>query len=117
MDAGGPIPRSGDVALASLLRVHSLAMSGGLLDAVERLARGDLDAAQAGYRFFDLPEAAAVIGHVRDELERDGLSDEELESLEIEADQRYASVVPTGQVIGDQFEARLVSDPDAFAPT
>jgi hypothetical protein len=116
MDAGGPSPRSGDAALASLLRVHNLAMSGGLLDALDRLSPGDLDAAQNGYRFFDLPEAADVIGRVRSELGRNDLSDGELEALEGEADQRYAEVVATDQVIVDRFEARLTSDPEAFAP-
>jgi hypothetical protein len=116
MNAGGPSPRHGDEALASLLRVHGLAMSGGLLDAVERLSPADLDAAEAGYRFFDLPGAAAVIEKVRSELGRTDVSDEELEALEGEADQRYADVVATDQVILDRFEARLAAAPDEFAP-
>ena len=91
-------------------------MSGGLLDAVERLAPGELDAAQAGYRSFDLPEAAAVIEHVRSELGRNDLGDAGLEALEGEADHRYTDVVATDQVIVDRFEARLASEPDAFAP-
>ena len=116
MDAGGQAPRPGDEALASLLRVHSLAMSGGLLDAVERLSPDALDAAQSGYRVFDLPEAATLIAHVRSELGRDDLSDAEHDALEGEADQRYADAVATDEVIADRFERRLASAPDDFAP-
>jgi hypothetical protein len=36
LDAGGPCPRHGDAALSAVLGLHGLAMSGGLLDAVER---------------------------------------------------------------------------------
>ena len=116
MDAGGPSPRPGDEALASLLRVHNLAMSGGLLDAVERLSPDELDAAQAGYRVFNLSRAADVVAHVRSELGRDDLSDTEMEALEGEADQRYADVVATDTVIVDRFEDRLAFTPDDFAP-
>ena len=116
IESGGPSPRSGDEALASLLRAHSLAMSGGLLDAVERMSPDELDAAQNGYRAFDLPEVAAVIAHVRTELGRDDLSDAELDALAGEADARYADVVATDAIIVDRFERRLTLAPDDFAP-
>jgi hypothetical protein len=37
LEIGGPEPRPGDTALSAVLRLHSHAMCGGLLDAVERL--------------------------------------------------------------------------------
>lgn len=54
MTGGGPDPRQGDVALSSVLDVHNLAMSGGLLDAVQRSTYEQLDAAQTGYRWLRL---------------------------------------------------------------
>jgi hypothetical protein len=51
MDDGGSTPRAGDVALAALLRLHSRAMSSGLLDAVmDGLDAEEIEAALAGYR-------------------------------------------------------------------
>ena len=38
MEAAGEQPRQGDVAPASLLSLHNLAMNGGLLHAIERLS-------------------------------------------------------------------------------
>src|SRR6478672_11086282 len=38
LHGGGSRPRYGDAALSAVLRLHNLVMSGGLLDAVERLA-------------------------------------------------------------------------------
>jgi len=36
---GGPEAREGDTAVASVLAVHTMAMSGGLLNAVEQFSR------------------------------------------------------------------------------
>jgi hypothetical protein len=116
MDGGGTNPLPGDQALASLLRLHSLAMSGGLLDAVERLSPAELDAALVGYQEFDLPDAASTVAHVRSELIRDDLSEDDLDAVEAEADERYAEVIPMDAVIVDRFERRLASGPDDFAP-
>src|SRR5262245_60540376 len=69
MSSGGPAPRQGDASLASVLGVHNLAMSGGLLNAVEEATPAQLDAAEAGYRWLQLDAAADVIGMVRREIE------------------------------------------------
>jgi len=91
-------------------------MSGGLLDAVERLSTDELDAAQTGNLAFELPEAAAIITHVRSERGRGDLSEADVDALEGEAEERYAEVVATDAVIVDRFERRLSSTPDDFAP-
>lgn len=54
MAAGGLDPGDGDIAIASVLALHSLAMNGGLLDAVERLSPEQLAAADAGFRWLRL---------------------------------------------------------------
>jgi len=61
LDGGGPHPLRGDLALTAVLRLHSLAMSGGLLDAIERLTGPELDAAESGYTWLGHPDAAQVI--------------------------------------------------------
>ena len=65
MAAGGLDPGDGDIAIASVLALHSLAMNGGLLDAVERLTPEQLAAANAGFRALHNPgcgEGVGVIG-------------------------------------------------------
>lgn len=70
---GGTAPRMGDAALSSVLDLHNLAMSGGLVDAVERLTAEQLEAAQAGNRWLRLEPAAEVIATVRREIEAGAL--------------------------------------------
>lgn len=61
MERGGEQPRQGGVALASLLFLHNLAMNGGLLDAIERLSRDEIDQAVSGFRYFGLNDAAEIV--------------------------------------------------------
>jgi hypothetical protein len=111
-----PHPRPGDVALSSVLSLHSLAMSGGLLDAVERLGPDALDAAESGYRWLRLGPAADVVAMVRREIEDGALDDDyRAEALELGADDEYGRVIPTDQVLVDAFESRLAEEPDSFA--
>ena len=113
---GGPEPRPGDLALASALGVHNLAMSGGLLDAVERSSPDQLDAADAGFRWLRMAAAADVVAIVRREVQAGVLDDDQrAEALELRADDEYADVVPTDQTLVDAFEARLAEEPGAFA--
>ena len=51
----------GDIALAALLSVHNLAMNGGLLHSVENHSQDQIERAIAGYRYFGLDDAAAVV--------------------------------------------------------
>jgi hypothetical protein len=116
MEDGGEAPRAGDHALSTLLSFHNLAMSGGVLDAVERGTAEDLTAAEDGFRFFALADAADVIAQVRSALAAGDLSDSDLEELELDADSRYAAIVPSDGTLVERFESRLRAEPDLFAP-
>lgn len=117
MSHGGPSPRQGDASLASVLGVHNMAMSGGLLNAVEQADPDQLDAAEAGYRWLELDAAADVVSMVRREIETGALDDDDrADALEGQADDEYGQVVPTDQTLADAFHARWIEDPDAFAP-
>lgn len=114
MEAGGSDPRPGDVALASALSVHSLAMSAGLLEGVERATTQQLDAADAGYRWLGLTAVADVVQMVRREIDAGALDDDERAvALELRADHEYEHV---DEMIVEAFEGRWVEDPEAFAP-
>lgn len=117
MAGGGRDPSEGDIAIASVLAVHNLAMNGGLLDAVERLSPEQLAAADAGFRWLRLEAAAGVIAMVRQEIEAGALEDERrADELEARADDDYALVIPTDQTIVDAFEVRFTEVPTAFSP-
>lgn len=116
MEDGGKDPRAGDQALSSLLSFHSLAMSGGVLDAVERGTAEDLTAAEDGFRFFALADAADVVARVRSALAAGERSDSDLEALELDADSRYAAIIPSDVTIVERFESRFGAEPDLFAP-
>lgn len=118
MERGGPEPREGDIAVSALLVVHSQAMSGGLLSAVEEAEPDELDAAEAGYRWLGLDAAAEVVAMVREEVEAGALDDDDrADQLEVEADEAYDRVVPTDQTLVDAFETRFAEAPEAFAGT
>ncbi len=115
---GGSCPCAGDVALSAVLRLHNLAMSGGLLDAVERLTEAQLDAAESGYGWLGLPAAAQVVAYVRSEVRAGAPEDDErAESLELVADQRYAEIIPVDDTLYGAFRRRLAEEPAAFAST
>jgi hypothetical protein len=113
---GGTAPEAGDSALAALLRVHSRAMSGGLLDALESTTAQEFSAAVDGYRQFGLAAAAAVLEDVRSRVES-GLDADDADDLEAEADDRYGAVIADDEVIFSAFRERLASRPQDFAPT
>lgn len=116
MERGGPAAKPGDLALASLLQVHNLAMSGGLLDAVERLDSSDLDTAEGAYRWFGLEAAADVVTRVRSEVADGALDDDDrADALEADADAKYGELIPMDQTIVEAFEAKLSREPSAFA--
>jgi hypothetical protein len=107
--------RSGDRALAAVLGLHGLAMSSGLVDALERLTTEEVDAAEAGYRWLGLGAAADVVAAVRGDLAADGMTDEAAEALELRADEDYGHAVPTDDTVLQAFRTRLSAEPDAFA--
>jgi hypothetical protein len=116
LDDGGPCPRHGDGALSAVLRLRGLAMSGGLLDAVERLADHGLDAAERGYAWLGHPDAARLIAYVRDQIRAGGLQDADgADRLERQADQRYAAIIPADATLYSAFRRWLAAGPSAFA--
>jgi hypothetical protein len=90
-------------------------MSGGVLDAVESLDADVLDQAEAGFRWLDLPDVAAVILDVRAQVESQVLDDDQAEALEIAADDKYNSLLPADSTLELAFRTRLGQIPDAFA--
>ena len=83
-----------------------LAMSGGLLDAVERLADPELDAAEHGFAWLGHPDAARLVASVRDQIRFGALDDtDRADPLEEEADQRYADIIPTDETLDLAFAA------------
>ena len=114
--ADGVELRSGDLALSAVLHLHGLAMSGGLVDAVERLTAAEADAAEAGFRWFGLDPAAEVVASIRRELDTGALDDgARAEALEDRADGEYGRAVPTDATLERAFRVRLAETPDAFA--
>jgi hypothetical protein len=92
-------------------------MNGGVLDMVQQLPPEDLAAAVSGYQFFGLGRAGEVLEFVRDQLGEQDLLPGDAERLEIEADKRYADVLPDDRTLVRAFEARYVARPDLFAPS
>src|SRR5262245_48266251 len=102
----------GDRALADLLRAHSLAMNGGVLHAVECLTASELSAAEAGYRFYGLDEAASLLSRARTIFQ----IGDELESHELQLDRQYAAMIPSDSSLVKRFQKRLKSHPSEYAP-
>ncbi len=116
MKAGGAELGPGDVALADVLRVHSLAMNGGLLQALEMCSAEEVEAAVKGYEYLGMDDAAAAVlwlagglaGVVADDYDKLGV-------LEVGADERYAAAVPTDATIVEAFEAHFAVNPGEYA--
>jgi hypothetical protein len=102
----------GDRALADLLRVHGLAMNGGVLHAVECLSAEELTDAEAGYRYYGLVEVASLLSHARELFETGG----DLERHEHQFDRQYAVLIPSESSLVSRFEKRLQASPSDFAP-
>jgi hypothetical protein len=117
-EAGRPktLTLAGDRALADMVRLHSLAMNSGLLDAIERQSVAERVAALDGYRFFGLHAAADVVQDIGRRLDNGALTSEEADELEAEADARYDAVVADDDVLVRAFEARYDEDASLFAP-
>jgi hypothetical protein len=107
LESGGPSPLEGDEALASLLLAHGLAMNGGVVHALESMSRCEIRAAIAGYTYFGLTQAAEVFKQVPDESEE---TEEHLNRM-------YWVAVPSDETLAHAFRVKLLSTPEAFAPT
>lgn len=106
MDGGGSAPLEGDVALVALLRLHSLAMNGGLAHGLEVLDPTQCVAAIAGFRYFGLEDMAILIEHAMQ------VSEDEL----YEYDDQYFSLVPKDDILVEAFLQNFATDPKAFSP-
>ena len=116
LEGGGSAPGEGDRALAAALLLHSSAMSGGVLDAVESMTDEELDAAEAGYRWLHVPAASEAIAAVRRAIAEGALDDpEKASALEMSADDHYDEAIEDDAALDNAFRARLRTDPDAFA--
>jgi hypothetical protein len=114
MERGGSNPGPGDMALASLLRLHNAAMSGGLLDALtSSLTPEELARALDGFQYFGLSQVAEIVGAVASQAAE--ASEDELDELEGEADRRYSAAVPSDSVLTDAFEVVFDAAPARFA--
>ena len=116
VQARGPnhLSEPGDRALADMVLAHSLAMNGGVLHALESLSRNELIAALHGYRYFGLDSAARALEYLSEQV-GDDLDDDALDRFEVEADERYTSVVRDDNALIRAFEARYSESPNDFA--
>ena len=115
----GSVPLvEGDTALAALLSVHSLAMNGGMLHSLENHSQDQIERAIAGYRYFGLDDAAAVVESVARRAASIDLdaADDAPERLEVDADESYAAVVPDDANLAMSFEQLYERRPEAFSP-
>ena len=116
MEAGGSEPRSGDRALADLLLFHSLAMNGGVLQALEELSAENVKDAIQGFRYFELHGVAVVVADAAARREHSGSSLAELATLERGFDHAHSTVVPDDATIVRKFEVLYARQAADFAP-
>jgi hypothetical protein len=115
-ESGGPSPGPGDAALSAVLRFHSLAMSGGVLDALECLSRVQIGEAVQGFRWFGLDEAASFLEAAFDQWQSADRTPEVEVAMEAEFDPGYSMPIPSDDTIATAFRGRYAEDPLAFAP-
>ena len=116
VESGGPSPGPGDAALSAVLRFHSLAMSGGVLDALECLSRVQIGEAVQGSRWFGLDEAASFLEAAFDQWQSADRTPEVEVAMEVEFDPGYSMPIPSDDTIATAFRGRYAEDPLAFAP-
>jgi hypothetical protein len=115
LEGGGASPGPGDLALADALAFHGLVMNGGVLDAAERLSAEGHAKVAAAYRWLGLEAVADLVASVRRDVESGVLDDaDRAEVLELDADRRYAAILPLDEVLEAAFRRRVNDDPAAF---
>lgn len=115
LNDGGSSPGVGDATLATALAFHGLAMSGGVLDAVERMSP-DVEHIEDAFRWLGLDGVSSLLASVRQDIAAGVLDDDDLaDGLERDADERYGVLLPSDAVLNAAFRARLKEAPDAFA--
>ena len=115
-ERGGTAPGVGDRALAEVLAFHSLAMNGGVLDAVERVPAEDLANIGSAFRWFGLESVDTLLVSVRRDIEAGALDElDRAEALEVTADRGYRATLPSDEALLALFRRRPDDDPNAFA--
>lgn len=102
----------GDQLLWSLLRVHSIAMNGGLDHAVDHCTHDQVRDAAASFRYFAMDAVAELLTEVQALSDLDAWDD----SRAAQDDDRYNELIPRDEVIAQAFEAKLALVPSDFAP-
>ncbi len=117
MDGDDGAARVGDGALRDVLRLHGMAMNGGLLHAVEGLEPEELDGAVTGFRWLGLEDLAdAVTAYAADAADAEGMPDDAVDALEERGNDLYSDAVPEDEVLYAAFHRRFTAQPEAFAP-
>ncbi len=118
LEQGGSSPGAGDRALADVLAFHGLAMSGGVLDAIERTSAADLARIGAAFRWFGLEAVDDLLASVRRDIQAGALDElDRAEALELTVDADYQAILPSDEALQMVFRRRLDADPSAFART
>jgi len=110
MENGGANPQLGDVALASVLRLHGMVMSGGLDHACEVLDPDAVAAAASGFRYLGADDVAELVASVESLIASE--ADDEIE----QANRRYDELIPTDSWLSDLALSRMREAPGDFAP-
>jgi len=103
---GGSSPRRGDTALASLLRVHGMIMSGGIEHALSSLSPEQYKAGIEGYRYFGLLGAAIVLDQARITKDADL----------IHLTENYKTIIPNDSRLFHALGVKLIESPEDFCP-
>jgi hypothetical protein len=106
-ESGGTNPAPGDCALAAILLAHGAVMNGGVAHAHEVLSPEELAAAISGFNYFAIPAAAHVLA----------LPSPDTENASEMADHAYWRAVPSDATLTHAFRIKILSHPEAFAPT
>lgn len=109
MNGGGTRPGKADIALASLLRMHGMIMSGGIEHALAALSPQQFKAGVEGYRYFGLLGAAIVMEQAR--IKRI-TKNSELDQF----NENYKILVPGDNALFRAFQVKLLASPEAFCP-
>ena len=89
-------------------------MNGGPWHAVELLGP-DVEDTASGYRFFGFDEVADLLDRITAAMAAIK-SDDALNALEAELDNRYGRLIPWDTTLSERFEAYLRDHPEEFAP-
>jgi hypothetical protein len=112
IDGGGRNARAGDTALANALKVHGLVMNGGVHHAVQAVSETEVQAAAAGFDYFEL----RAIGEVLRRVQHDPKLREWSDATEEAANRLYWAVLPDDGELIARFERRFRDKPTDFAP-